>query len=120
MMKIFKYDEFNEGLFSRNKYDEIAIKLFNRIKEIFNIDDLNFNSDRYRYIYTYNLEETSANKGYIKVKVIAERAFFGYELKVDGENINCSRKLIRKIFNYFSNMKENNKYNKIKDKVKDI
>ena len=39
MKHLNSFEKFNEGLFSKNEYDEPAKKILNRIKEIFDINE---------------------------------------------------------------------------------
>ena len=115
MKHLKKYDQYNESDLSfmrdeiksifKTDYDKFVKNIFNRIKETFDPDCLSETTVDVVYPrYVYELEETDSTSGFIKIEV-ADTNFFaipGYDLWIDGEEINCSFMLKRSIYKYLN------------------
>ncbi len=110
---IKNFEKFNEAMFTdvfKTDYDETLKNLFNKIKLTFNLDNLIDLNDVNGTIQ-YNLDG-------VKIGV-RDRTFFGmpgYNIRVDGENIESSFFLTRKIYKFLKS-KRDIKY-KESDKLK--
>lgn len=110
MKHLKEYNQFNEGIFGLfgkpNVFDKPIKSLFNRVKDIFNIDNLKFSSDD-KNIFNYKLEETDSQTGfiYIRCRERTRSESDDYYLYVDNEEIDCSYTLKKKFYKFFE-MKE--------------
>ena len=116
-----KYIKTYEGLFRKAyELDETIKGLFNRIKEIFDFECLTECNGERTEGYIYNLEETDSKLGFIEIKILelsGESYISGsgpytsyyYELSIDNEKIECSKRIKKQIFKF---LKE-----KIKEKI---
>lgn len=101
MKHLKEYSSFQEGLFWKTGYDVPINNLYKRLNDIFDMSKLEVNRDNNPYIFTYRLEETDSQSGYIEIYIRHENDENKYLLKIDGEYIDCSHSMKKKIFNFF-------------------
>lgn len=105
MNHLKEYNSYNEGFFRKDSENDLIVKgIFNRIKETFDISNLNMMV----FAYEYQLEETDSESGFIKLSIFDNSMGFSpfpfnpgeYILAIDDERIDCSYFLKRKIYKY--------------------
>jgi len=118
----FKEYCLNESMF-HGDFDEDVKKIFTKIQNNFNLDDLEYDSEIYGYRYRNEDLEFIVSK--IDKDTLSYRDLFSrskgfgfvdnYKIWINKDEIDCSFRLSKKIYNFFKNsMKKNDKKETIK------
>lgn len=114
---------FNEGLFSKSPVDKIALSILDRIKELYDPESLSKNRGENREtIYTYMLEETDSDSGYVKIEVdqILSPMDRDYYLEFDDEKVKCSESISKKFYKFFESKFKQKEEDKFTGKYKHV